>query len=205
VAPSPKMLQVLVHLRHNSTHSLIHQDIQCALIKFLYILLRPSDGYRLTLEQNLCLRYECTPRAQSFTIDNVSFSCKQIELAQQSAVHHAVSTYLYWKRTFPTEEIPSLCFSPLLSISLTSMATNLQKYKPNDVEALCNLTVKLLHFQTYPLLLASFVVQALSEPTTCEPKSADEGAIAKFIINLRQYVINSYSARAFIGRLFVDL
>ena len=160
------------------------------MIKILFILLRPSDGHKLTLEQGLCLRYECFLWVQSMSADNISFYCKQIESVQQSPVHHALLTYLYWRKTFATDDIPFICFSSLLSINLTSMVSNLQKYKLHDIKLICNLTMKILHFQSHPLLLASFMMQSLSESVLSEAKSAEDAAKLEVIVALNQYAIN---------------
>jgi len=192
-----------MQIRQDSIHPHIDQLIRTALGKLLFMLLRSSNGNCLTFEQNLCLRYECRLWVQTFTRDNISRYIKHIEVAQQNSIQHALSTYMCWVKKFANRKAPSLCFSSLLSVSLNSMVTNLNILKLDDVQALCNLTVKLLNFQAYPHLLALFITQALNiEHVATEVISADEEAKRKIVLNLRQYTLNRFIFRYQSGRCY---
>jgi len=118
-----------------------------------------ASEYKVIDERTQCLQHEAALWIDGLTLENVFYVCKFMDAASRVSVQHAVLTSVSWRKQFPSEPHTEVCFSSLLSAALYGVTSDLSSCSHVFVWFVCQVSAKMLIFQSNPLLLAATILE----------------------------------------------
>lgn len=122
--------------------------------------LKSSDA-----ETRKCIEYEMSLLIDGLTQENIVELCSLLKSSGNNRFQHGMAIADAWNRAGFDEAMPPICFSPVLTtfISVMGIASELFSLFA------CQVLIKCLLFQRYPLPLASLVATKLADSDSDAP------------------------------------
>lgn len=106
-----------------------------------------------------CIEYETSLWVDGLTEECVDEFCSLLNCPSNNAFQHGIAVVQAWKNADFDVALPPICFSPLLTSSLTSIGSASEAF----ALYICQVVTKCLLYQRHPLALASVVANTISE------------------------------------------
>lgn len=124
-------------------------------------------------ETEECLKHETSLWVDGLDDECIEEFCALLSSPANNTFQHGLKAFQGWKTSGFETALPSICFSPLLTTSLTTIATASEPFRL----FICQVLTNCLLYQRHPLPLASVIATTI----------ADLKFAARPLILLRQY------------------
>jgi hypothetical protein len=151
---SAAALRTVLEIMIVTTRPKIHQKARSVALQTIRSpFLKSADS-----ETRECIEYETSLFVDGVTRECVDELCSLLNNPANNGFQHGLAVAQAWKRAGFEMGLPSICFSPLLTASVTTIGSASQPFALFT----CQILTKCLLFQRHPLPLASLIATGLT-------------------------------------------
>ena len=142
-------IRVMLGIMMGTTLTPVYQKARSIVLEMI----RSPSMKSADAETRECIKYETSLWVDGLTEECVEELCSLLSSAANNAFQHGIAVAQAWKSTGFDAALPPVCFSPLLTSSLTTICSASEHFALFS----CQVLTKCLLYQRHPLLLASLI------------------------------------------------